>query len=50
MTVWNSEMDLMRGQESGYYQKQISKFTDYFVRVPDQAGYEIVCGPVSNDG
>lgn len=50
ITVWNSVEDLMRGQESGYYQEQIVKFTEYFVRAPDQEGFEMVYCSLSSDG
>lgn len=41
VTLWNSEEDLLKGQESGYYQEQIAKFTDLLIRKPDQVGYEV---------
>ena len=50
ITIWDTEEDLMRGQESGYYKEQIGKFTEYFVRAPDQAGFEMAFNSYSNDG
>ena len=41
VTLWDSEEDLIRGQESGFYQDQLAKFADYLIRIPDQQGYEI---------
>lgn len=49
ITLWDSEEDLMRGQESGYYQEQIGKFTEYFTRTPDQEGFEMAYGGVKLD-
>ena len=43
VTLWDSEDDLMHGQESGYYQEQIAKFAEYMIRTPDQEGYELSC-------
>ena len=40
----------MRGQESGYYQEQIGNFTRFFVRAPDQEGFEMVYSSVSKEG
>ena len=50
ITLWDSEEDLMKGQQSGYYREQIGKFTDYFVRTPEQVGYQVSYCSVSNDG
>ncbi|MDA0771014.1 MAG: hypothetical protein O2821_12465 [Chloroflexi bacterium] len=41
ITIWDSEKDLLQGQESGYYQEQIGKFTEYLTRTPDQDGFEV---------
>lgn len=41
VTIWDSEEDLMRGQQSGYCQEQIAKFADLLIRTPDQVGYEL---------
>ncbi len=41
VTLWNSEEDLIQGQESGYYQEQLAKFADYLIRIPEQQGYEV---------
>ena len=41
ITIWNSERELLQGQESGYFQEQIGKFTQYFTRTPNQEGYEV---------
>ena len=43
ITLWDSEDDLIKGQESGYYQEQIAKFSDILIRLPDQVGYELSC-------
>ena len=50
ITIWDSEEDLMRGQESGYYQEQIGKFTEYFIRAPDQVGFEMAYNSYSKEG
>ncbi len=43
ITLWDSEDDLIKGQESGYYQEQIAKFSEILIRLPDQVGYELSC-------
>lgn len=41
ITLWDTEDDLARGQESGYYQAQIAKFADQLAGSPSQDGYEL---------
>lgn len=41
VTLWDSEEDLIHGQDSAYYQEQIAKFADILVRTPEQDGYEV---------
>ncbi len=43
ITLWDSEDDLVKGQESGFYQEQIAKFAELLIRTPDQIGYELSC-------
>jgi heme-degrading monooxygenase HmoA len=43
ITLWDSEEELLAGQESGYYQEQLAKFAELLVRRPEQAGYELSC-------
>lgn len=41
ITVWETEEDLLAGQNSGYYQEQIAKFADLMTRTPVQEGFEL---------
>ena len=42
ITIWETEEDLLAGQNSGFYQEQIAKFTELLIRTPDQEGFELV--------
>ena len=42
ITIWETEEDLLAGQNSGYYQEQIAKFAELMIRTPDQEGFELV--------
>jgi len=41
MTLWDSEEDAVSNERSGYYQEQLSKFTEYFTAPPVREGYEV---------
>ena len=41
ITLWDSEDDAIANEQSGYYQKQISKFKDFFTAPPVREGYEV---------
>ena len=41
ITLWDSEEDAIANEQSGYYQKQISKFKDFFTAPPVREGYEV---------
>ncbi len=42
ITVWDTELDGIANEQSGYYQEQLAKFKDIFTAPPVREGYEIV--------
>jgi len=41
ITLWDTEEDAIANEQSGYYQKQLAKFKDFFTAPPVQEGYEV---------
>jgi heme-degrading monooxygenase HmoA len=41
MTLWETEADMLAGENSGYYQQQLAKFQDVFGVPPVREGYEV---------
>jgi len=41
IAFWDSEEDLIAGEDSGYYQEQLGKFKDYFTTPPVREIYEV---------
>ena len=41
ITLWDSEKDAIANEQSGYYQKQVGKFKDFFTAPPVREGYEV---------
>jgi heme-degrading monooxygenase HmoA len=41
MTLWETEADMLAGENSGYYQQQLAKFKDVFGVPPVREGYEV---------
>ena len=41
IALWESEEDLIAGEESGYLKEQLSKFKDYFATSPVREIYEV---------
>ena len=41
IAMWESEEDAIANEKSGYYQKQVDKFKDYFTAPPVREGYEV---------
>jgi len=41
ITLWDNEEDAIANEQSGYYQKQVSKFKDCFAAPPVREGYEV---------
>jgi len=41
VALWDSEDDLIAGEQSGYYQEQLNKFKDIFAAPPVREIYEV---------
>jgi len=41
ITVWDSEEEAVAGEQSGYYQEQISKIKYLLASIPVREGYEV---------
>ena len=41
IAMWESEEDAIANEKSGYYQKQVDKFKDFFTAPPVREGYEV---------
>jgi heme-degrading monooxygenase HmoA len=41
MTLWETEADMIAGENSGYYQGQLAKFKDVFGAPPVREAYEV---------
>lgn len=41
IALWESEQDAVANDKSGYYQRQVGRFKDYFTKPPVQEAYEV---------
>ena len=41
ITLWDSEVDAIANEQSGYYKEQVNKFKDFFTAPPINEGYEV---------
>ena len=41
ITLWETEADMIAGENSGYYQQQLAKFKDVFSAPPVREAYEV---------
>jgi heme-degrading monooxygenase HmoA len=41
IALWETEADMMAGENSGYYQQQVAKFKDLFSAPPVREAYEV---------
>ena len=41
ITLWETEADMIAGENSGYYQQQLAKFKDVFGAPPVREAYEV---------
>jgi heme-degrading monooxygenase HmoA len=41
IALWESEADMMAGEQSGYYQQQVAKFKDILSAPPVREAYEV---------
>ncbi len=41
ITLWETEADMVAGENSGYYQQQLAKFKDVFGAPPVREAYEV---------
>ncbi len=41
ITLWETEADMLAGENSGYYQQQLAKFKDVFSAPPVREAYEV---------
>ncbi len=41
ITLWETEADMMAGENSGYYQQQLAKFKDVFGAPPVREAYDV---------
>ena len=41
ITLWETEADMLAGENSGYYQQQLAKFKDVFGAPPVREAYEV---------
>ena len=42
ISLWDSEADMMAGEQSGYYQDQVAKLSSMFTAQPDMKHYEVL--------
>lgn len=42
VSIWKSEEDAIRNEESRSYQEQLVKFMDLFIEPPIREGYEVI--------
>ena len=45
IALWETEADMMAGENSGYYQQQIAKFKGLFSAPPVREAYEVSVNP-----
>lgn len=41
IALWETEADMLAGENSGYYQQQVAKFKDLFSAPPVREAYEV---------
>jgi heme-degrading monooxygenase HmoA len=41
ITLWDSEVEALANEQSGYYQEQLGKFKGFFTAPPVREGYEV---------
>ena len=45
IALWETEADMMAGENSGYYKQQVAKFKDLFSAPPVREAYEVSVNP-----
>jgi heme-degrading monooxygenase HmoA len=41
IALWDNEKNAIANEQSGYYQKQVARFKDFFTAPPVREGYEV---------
>lgn len=45
ITLWETEADMVAGEDSGFYREQVDKFKALFTLPPVREGYEVMVRP-----